>query len=330
VLACQTTTTPGASMLFLAASPMSASLRTNTQTVAPQPGDSQRRWRFISIAEFHRDLRAVALALPRNARGVAGVPRGGLLAAAYVSSLLNLPLYSLNANGLRLLSSSGRRLQESTFATGPLVVMDDDIYSGFTLRDAVANLQGEYITAAAYQVTFTYHPANIVARQFPVTWLREWSMFSTGKWFNSRAATDFDGILCHDCTPEEDDDGRKYRRFLRTAKPLYGFQPFEIPLIVTARREAYRAETEAWLAANGLHAQRLVMGPWKSLKQRTVEKVIRLKARAWEESGLKFFIESDPYQAAAIAALVPRPVICPAAGQVFNDTALTEPEEAPQ
>ncbi len=325
-----TTTTPGYSQM-LAAAPelfgvnLVGTAPSETYTVAPQPGDEARRWRWITTAEFYRDLRQVALALPRHVSGVAGVPRGGMLAASYVASLLNLPLYGLTRDGLQLLSSSGRRLRESEFS-GPLVVMDDDVYSGGTIRAALANMPCEYITAAAYQVTFTHYPLDYVARQFPCTWFREWAAFATGDWFNSRLATDFDGVLCHDCTPEQDDDGDKYREFLQTARPLYAFAPFEIPLIVTARLEAYRHQTEAWLAAQGLQARRLVMGPWKSIRQRTFAKVVRLKASTWDESGLKFFVESDPIQAAHIAALVHRPVICSTTGQVFNDTARTEPE----
>jgi hypothetical protein len=46
--------------------------------------------------------------------------------------------------------------------------------------------------------------------------------------------------------------------------------------------------------------------------------IARYKAEHFAASGLAYFVESDPVQAAEIARLTKRPVICPAAGEVFQ------------
>ncbi len=60
-------------------------------------------------------------------------------------------------------------------------------------------------------------------------------------------ALDFDGILCQDCQPWQDDDGDNYVQWMKTATPLYVPRRTEVPLIVTARLNKYRAITQAWL-----------------------------------------------------------------------------------
>lgn len=60
---------------------------------------------------------------------------------------------------------------------------------------------------------------------------------------------DIDGVLCADPTPEENDDGEKYRHFLLNTPPLF-IPKVTIGTLVTSRLEKYRPETEAWLQKN--------------------------------------------------------------------------------
>ena len=47
---------------------------------------------------------------------------------------------------------------------------------------------------------------------------------------------DIDGVLCADPTPEENDDGEKYRHFLLNAPPLF-IPKVTIGTLVTSRLE---------------------------------------------------------------------------------------------
>lgn len=319
-----TTTTGGYGELGIPLYLLAQAPPPNTSTVLVQdPDDAELRWRWITTAQFYQDLRSLVEALPRRVRGIAGIPRGGMMAASYAASVLNVPLYALSPNGLVQLPSSGRRLNESDYS-GPMVILEDDVFSGITMHRLLDRVEGDVIRAAVYQWQNTYHPVDVCVRSFPCTWLCDWRFFNAGHWLNSRLATDFDGILCHDCSVEDDDDGPRYLNFLRNARPLHLIKPQPIPLLVTARREVYRSETESWLKNHGITVTRLAMGQWPSLAERTLEKVIDLKAGEFERSNLVFFVESCPHQAALIAARVPRPVICPATAQVFNPTKLID------
>jgi hypothetical protein len=97
-----------------------------------------------------------------------------------------------------------------------------------------------------------------------------------------------------------------------------------IPLIVTARIEQYRPQTEEWLRRHGVSVDELVMAPWGSLAERNRHDVAAWKAEHYRRflkrrHALKppLFIESCPHQAARIARLSGGLVVCPAAGRCF-------------
>jgi hypoxanthine phosphoribosyltransferase len=283
-----------------------------------------RRWRWISTEQLTNDAKLLAQSLPWPIRGIVGLPRGGVMVGAMVASYLNVPLYVIAHDGqLQPARSSGRRLNEDQFQSGPLVLIDDDTFSGLTIQRVIPHLPSGTLTAAVYCWSGGYQP-DYAVRRFPCTWLAEWRAFSS-EWTVRRMAFDFDGILCHDCPADADDDGPRYLNFLRTARPLWLPRPHQVPLIATARRDAYRSETVTWLQRYGVSVKQLEMGDWPDLSQRSLAKVVALKADAFARSDCTWFAESDPCQAELIAARVPRPVICPAAGRVFNEDRLTEP-----
>ena len=133
-------------------------------------------------------------------------------------------------------------------------------------------------------------------------------------------AFDFDGILCRDCPPADDDDGPRYRAFLRDAVPYLLPRRKPVPLIVTARHERYRTETAAWLARHGVQAAEIVFRDFDYVPRRGfVEQVAEFKARVFRERPqLKYFLESDPPQAERIAQLSGKASLCPAAGRMFR------------
>jgi hypothetical protein len=143
----------------------------------------------------------------------------------------------------------------------------------------------------------------------------EWNWQNAGH--GAACGFDFDGVLCHDCPPEDDDDGPRYARFLAGARPLYLPRRLPVPLIVTARHEKYRAPTEDWLRRHGVRWDRLVMRDFAIDPTRWADHVAEFKAYHLDRSTCILMAESDPAQAATINRITRKPVLCPAAGKVF-------------
>src|SRR5690606_15176720 len=116
------------------------------------------------------------------------------------------------------------------------------------------------IAAAVYVNPFARVKPDVWVRDLPWPHLLEWNLFNSV--LSPSMAVDFDGILCHDCPPQDDDDGPRYARFLREVQPLYVMRKTVVQLIVTARLEKYRPQTLDWLARHGIAVKTLVMGPW--------------------------------------------------------------------
>lgn len=275
------------------------------------------QWRWLSVQQFTSDCLDLARALPCPIAGVAGVPRAGMFAAGLLSSWLNVPLAAATERGLVMLKVSGRRLN-GTPSQGPWVLVEDDSWSGGSLRRAQAAAGANTVTAAVVSKLDGYQP-DFVCRRWAGNWFCEHRFFSS--WVIPRCAFDFDGILCEDCPPEHDDDGLRYRRFLENAPRKWVPRGWTMPLIATARREVYRDQTLDWLYRHGAKVDKMVMGHWVSLVDRTWEEVVQLKIDAFAESGLTFFVESCPVQADAISNATGMTVICPPTGEVFNSHA---------
>jgi orotate phosphoribosyltransferase len=182
------------------------------------------------------------------------------------------------------------------------------------VRDA---FPGARITrAAVYAHPRAFHLVDRCAFILDGLHYLEWNWCNAGH--GAACAYDFDGILCRECTPEEDDDGPRYRRFLEAAEPLYLPRREPVPLVATGRHEKYRAETLAWLARHGVRADRLVMRDWEWTPDMDWQaRVGTWKATLYRRSGCILFAESEPRQAAIIAQVSGMPVLCPAAGCVF-------------
>ena len=121
---------------------------------------------------------------------------------------------------------------------------------------------------------------------------------------------DIDGVLCQDPSVEQNDDGPKYRDFLRTARSLW--QPSAtIGMLVTSRLEKYRDLTEIWLAKQGIKYQCLVMMQYSTMVERQKAKAYgTFKAEVYAHSDNILFIESSDEIAKEIAKKSGKPALC--------------------
>lgn len=289
--------------------------------------------RFITIEQYARDVRSLLEKIPHDVDCVAGVARSGLYPASMVAMWLHKPMIIVSqssgdiveaGNGWRL----GRGHNHVTPKTDRVLVVDDTVMTGGSqqiIRRVVGQRYREVIYATVYcNPAASLGKPDIHAVDLEWPHLLEWNLFNSV--ISQSTAVDFDGILCHDCPIDADDDGAKYLDFLQNAKPLYLPRKEPLPLIVTARIEKYREPTERWLDHHGVKYEKLVMHPAKSTREREKDDIAAYKAKhfdAWASKhvpapGPVMFIESADRQARRIAKLTNRLVLCPATAGVYR------------
>lgn len=282
---------------------------------------------FVSTAQLMQDAAILASRLPDDTAHIIGVARSGLCVAAMVAMLLHRPLSILRHSFRDVIPAGhGWRL---TGETGPdggrVVVIDDTVMTGNSFRDNLPVVTSVYpgaLSAAIYVNPAASIKPDIWVHDLKWPHLLEWNLFNSV--LSQQLSCDFDGILCHDCPPGDDDDGPRYARFLATARPLYLPRRTTLPLIVTARLEKYRQQTEDWLRRHNVTVDRLVMGPWATLAERSQADIAEFKAKHFAEFQKEkhtvrppLFIESDPGLAQRIARAAKGVVVCPAVGKCF-------------
>ena len=136
-----------------------------------------------------------------------------------------------------------------------------------------------------------------------------------------KTCMDIDGVLCADPTPEENDDGEKYRHFLLNALPLF-IPKVTIGTLVTSRLEKYRPETEAWLQKNHVKYNKLVMLDLPDMAARQRANChASFKAKEYGSStDYMLFVESSMPQAAEINRLTKKPVLCTETFQMIYES----------
>lgn len=286
--------------------------------------------RFVTSQQFAEDIKSLASMLPSDITAIAGVARSGLSAATMISMYLHLPMLTIRQTRNDIVpTGNGWRLGGSRHVdpkTQKVAVIDDTVMTGNSLKAIEPLLRekfGDYITATVYCNPKANQKPDIHAVDLPWPHMLEWNIFNSV--LSPNMAVDFDGILCHNCHPHQDDDGPKYLDFIANAKPLYLPRKEPIPLIVTARIEKYRKQTEDWLRRHGVRWNRLVMHPAKSTRERERDDVVAYKSKhfaKWAKTHRPTppplaFIESEDWQAKGIAKRTGLMTICPASGKVY-------------
>lgn len=248
--------------------------------------------------------------LPPDLAGIVGVPRSGMLPASILATMLHMPLFALDGQ----LHPVGHGVRGVARRDGPLLVVDDTVYAGGAMKRARAAMgRRQAVYAAVYVRPQARRTVDLAGRELPCPHLLAWNLFNCGvltgnalnPMFRKGVASDFDGIFCHD----EESGGKPGAPYMLPRRA-------PIPLIVTGRRERYRAATEAWLRQWGAQWRRIEFLPDDAPSG--IESAAAHKARHFAASGCGFYVESCPKQAEMIAKLSRLPVICPIAEHVFQ------------
>ena len=280
---------------------------------------------FKSYEDFHRDIVAWERDLPEF-DAVCGVPRSGMIPAAYIATRRNLRMVELcrllndpvNIIARSPLRGNNPVMREArSFKNRLLIVGDTTSDKGVTfknIREQLSNFEHDLdVTyAAAYKAEgstladLSYetipHP-----RMFGWNWFRHWNL--------RQSMVDCDGVLCEDWKgrPEVTEDP-EFEEHVRNAKPLY-IPDNPVQAVVTSRIEKYREGTEKWLKRHGVRYNALVMHPAKTPEERRAmgdhaKRKAVTYAKGYKSKQTMLFIESDEKQARTIAKLAKKPVLC--------------------
>jgi len=253
---------------------------------------------FRSLAAMSRRVALDLWRVPESVDLVVAVPQSGRVPAAFLALQIGRPVVDLDW----FLERNGR-------GTAHALLVDDICRTGATMAAAHQRVLARFsdlrlTTLVVYCQRGSEAHVDIALETAESELLLEWSLFRSP--VMARACLDMDGILCGDATVEQDDDGPQYLDFLFTT-PRHTVPRGRIHRIVTSRLEKYRAETEAWLARQGIEYDALTMLDLPSeAERRRLRPQGRFKAEVYRsDSEAMLFVESETWQARQIARAVP-------------------------
>ena len=274
---------------------------------------------YRSVNDLSTLTNRFASKVPPDVDLVVGIPRSGMLVASIVALKLNLPLtdlYSFERNDE--LKKGHRRTYKHDALELPqqakkILLVDDSIASGGSMRDAVNKVNDIYAGAVLTMVAFAQRnnadAVDIVLETVEQPRVFEWNIMHHP--LISYACLDMDGILCVDPTRAQNDDEVNYREFLNSAKPLF-IPSVEVKHLVASRLEKYRPETEAWLERHGVRYQHLHMLDLPGAAEpRRLNIHKQFKADVYRnDPHAVLFIEYKESHAREIVRLASKPVFC--------------------
>lgn len=272
---------------------------------------------FVSHALLNHLLVKNLHRIPHDIDVVVGVPRSGLILANMISCYINKPLTDVSNVIAGKLFDSGNTKNKNDWARDfstvkKILVVEDSVASGNSInqvkkRLALVNVEKIYL--AAFVEPGAVNMVDLFFAVVPQPRMFEWNFMHHT--LLKKCCLDFDGVLCHDPTPEQNDDGEKYRNFILNAAPKF-IPSRPIGYIVTARLKKYVEESAFWLQKHHVQFGSLIMLNLDSAEQRRALNIhANFKANVYANiKDAVLFIESNPLQAQEIARLSGKQVYC--------------------
>ena len=280
---------------------------------------------MYNYRSYHDLSLTVWNAIPRLAEDIdliVGVPRSGMVPAMMLALYMNLRATSLDMLLLGKVFSSGMyRMNEnednSISQFKHILILDDTYCSGRAMEKVHKQVQesqvmqaykGKVSYAAVYVTPGNEDKLDYAFEVCPLPRVFQWNIFNHS--VNSQACFDIDGVVCRDPSSEENDDGEKYKVFIRTVRHRIE-TIHHISQFVSSRLEKYRKETEEWLHRSGYEYGKLTLLDLPNKEER-----VRLgchgsfKAKVYEKSSETLFYESDKREALEIAQQTGKDVFC--------------------
>lgn len=276
------------------------------------PTPTPTRGHYRDLDDLARDTMELAGQLPENLAGVVALPRSGMMPAAILATIRHLPLWTWTPDGPRP-TGAGARGTTLHKSDGPLLLVDDSIYTGRTLAIARESMPAGTLTAAIYATPTMATNPDFTGQVIAHPHLFSWNLYNAEQ--TKRFAFDLDGIICRDIEHDDDDDGPRYLTAIRHARPQHLPRRIPAAAIITARPEPYRTQTAAWLDAHAVKHSALVMPP---ARMRDPTAIAKYKAAAYRESNATLYVESDDHLARLIHQHAERPVLCPVTKTIYG------------
>jgi orotate phosphoribosyltransferase len=258
---------------------------------------------FVTYAQLAEDVTKWSSRLARDFDAVLGVPRSGIIPASIFGLHRNIKVGDLKGTfkgGFR----DGKRIVKK------VLVLDDSSLTGKSIlraRTQSRTLPFDCTFGAVYATRRALPHLDCYFKILPTPRIFEWNIYHHS--ILRHACVDIDGVLCVDPTTAENDDGKRYIQFLKTARPLH-LPTVEVAALVTNRLEKYRPQTEEWLAQHNVKYKKLVMHPAKSKAERIKMGHVTTKAREYANINYSLFIESSKRQSSGIHRATQKPVLC--------------------
>lgn len=282
---------------------------------------------YRSLNDLSRLSTAGACQIPNDVELVVGIPRSGMLAASVIALKLNIPLTDVQSflrnDELRKGKTRTYKHEALTrpFDARKILLVDDSICSGNSLREAVEEIKaayaGEVVTLAAFAEKHNRHMVDVHFELVEQPRMFEWNILHHP--YLAQSCLDIDGVLCVDPTHEENDDGPNYLGFLGSTRPLF-IPSVEVGHLVTSRLEKYRPQTEEWLERHGVRYGELHMLDLPSAEERRRLNIHhKFKAEVYAKQPLaRLFIESEKKQAIDIMTATGKPVYCIESNEMYT------------
>ena len=280
---------------------------------------------FQSVNDLCNLIRNNLSKIPSDVDLIVGIPRSGLFVANYIALLMNKPLTDIDGFISGRIFCSGRtkdtsRNIKSLESCKKVLIVDDSIASGISIEQCKKKLDHVYgtinkIYCVAYALESSRHMVDICFEILNDPRLFEWNLFSQ-KLVLFQTCFDLDGVLCDDPNPEQNDDGEKYRDFIKNAKVK--IRPTGIVgFIVTSRLTKYRELTEEWLTKNHIQYGKLIMLNATAEERAYNDMHATFKANCYKKEKSILFVESERMQAITINYITKKPVYCVETGEFF-------------
>lgn len=282
---------------------------------------------FRSISDMNMTILRNLTMVPADIDLIVGIPRSGLLAANMLALYLNKPITDLDGLIEGRMLSKGKRVVANfqgdiIGSARKILIFDDCISRGTEITKARKRIEEAGLAdRAVFGCVFSFpenpHLADFVMEKIPRPMCFQWSCMYTPEL--SHSCVDIDGILCHDCPKEQDDDGAGYLEFLENATPLF-LPTHQVRWLVTSRLEKYREPTERWLAKHNVPYEELIMMDAATPAERSRNGAHwKFKADFYKsQKSALLFIESCPRSALEISRLAGKPALCPETATMYG------------
>lgn len=273
---------------------------------------------FVTIDDLNNCICKNMKKIPRDVDLIVGIPRSGTLAANLLALYMNLPYTDVDnyiSQG-NLRTGNTRRCANWIKSIGDakkVLVVDDSISSGRAIKEAKdlvrrSDMGAEHLYLAVYALENNIHMLDIYFEICHMPRMFEWNYMH--HWALEYSCVDFDGVLCENPKFWENDDRKRYVRFIKDAQPKL-IPTKKIGYIVTTRLEKYRRNTEEWLRKYGIEYNHLIMMDLDSGRERWKSGNHGVyKGEFFRNTNCSIFIESSYEQAVEICRISGKQVFC--------------------